>query len=132
MARPSEFNQETADSICEQLIEGKSLRSLCREESMPAASTVCRWLSQNEEFRKQYAHARELQADSLFDESLDIADNAHDSQAGCDPDVQRDRLRIDTRKWMASKLAARKYGDKIDVTSNGETVGRIVYPGLDD
>ena len=125
MARPSEFKQETADYICEQLIEGRSLRAICREDDMPAGSTVCRWLAANEAFRKQYAHARELQADALFDQSLDIAD----SIAG---DVQRDRLRVDTRKWAASKLNARKYGDKVDVTSNGETVGKIVYPGLDD
>lgn len=125
MARPSEFSQDTAGYICEQLIEGKSLRSVCTQDGMPAASTVCRWLSQNEEFRKQYVHARELQADALFDQCLDIAD-------GSCADVQRDRLKVDTRKWMAAKLAARKYGEKIDVTSNGETVGRVYYPGLDD
>lgn len=116
MARPSEFSQETADYICEQLIEGRSLRSICNDEDVPVASTVCRWLSANEEFRKQYAHARELQADALFDETLYISDgNANDAV-----DVQRARLRVDTRKWMASKLAPKRYGDKLDLNHSGD------------
>jgi hypothetical protein len=142
MARPSEFDRETADFICEQLIEGKSLRSLCKEDDMPAASTVCRWLSQNEEFRKQYAHARELQADALFDESLDIADDAEHDLVPDDDDktilrgngvaVQRARLRVDTRKWMAGKLQPKRYGDKVDLTSDGQGLGVVVFKGLND
>lgn len=106
MARPSELTQEVADSICERLIEGESLRSICRDEDMPSASTVCRWLSANEEFQEQYARARELQADSLFDECLEIADNTGQ-------DVTRDRLKVDTRKWMAGKLRPKRYGEKV-------------------
>jgi hypothetical protein len=108
---------------------------------MPAASTVCRWLAQNEEFRKQYAHARELQADALFDESLDIADDDNgDLVAEKEKDgtivrgnsvaVQRARLRIDTRKWMAGKLRPKVYGDKLDLEANGNAVGLIVFKGL--
>ena len=122
MARPSEFSQETADYICEQLIEGRSLRSICSDEGAPSASTVCRWLSSNEEFRKQYAHARELQADALFDETLDIADD----KAVDAVEVQRARLRVDTRKWMASKLAPKRYGDKLDLTHAGPDGGPLV------
>ncbi len=73
--RPSLFSQELADAICESLIEGKSLRTICRNEAMPAAGTVCRWLSQDEKFREQYARAREAQADTLADEALEIADD---------------------------------------------------------
>jgi hypothetical protein len=136
MARPSEFSQETADYICEQLIEGRSLRSICADdEDVPSASTICRWLSANEEFRKQYAHARELQADALFDESLDIAD---DMERDLVPDekeetvvrgngvaVQRARLRVDTRKWMASKLAPKRYGDKLELSGDPDSPHRI-------
>lgn len=129
MARPSEFSQETADYICEQLIEGRSLRSICLEDGMPAGSTVCRWLSANDEFRKQYAHAREMQADALFDDCLAIADGT----AGIHGlDVQDRRLQIDTRKWMAGKLASRRYGDKLDVTSDGQAMGLVVFRGLND
>lgn len=126
MGRPSDFRPETANRICEELIEGKSLRSICSADDMPNASTVCRWLAQFPEFREQYAHAREAQADTLTDEMLDIADdgtndwmekkNAEGDVVGVEYNgdaVQRSRLRIDTRKWYASKLAPKKYGDKI-------------------
>ena len=93
---------------------------------MPSISTVCRWLANNEAFRKQYAYAREAQAEALFDESIDIADDgSNDYVTKKRPDgsefeafdhehVQRSRLRIDTRKWMVAKLAPKKYGDKAE------------------
>jgi hypothetical protein len=55
------------------------------------------------EFLEQYARARELQTDIFIDEIIDIADSTEN-------DVQRDRLRIDSRKWIASKLKPKKYG----------------------
>lgn len=113
MARPSDFSREIADTICERLIEGESLRSICRDDEMPSASTVCRWLSNDEAFQEQYAHARELQADTLFDEIVDIADGRKALLEGNDPDVQRDRLSVDARKWMAGKLRPKKYGEKV-------------------
>src|SRR5262249_9536395 len=77
---------------------------------------------ENEAFREQYARAREAQADVLFDEILDIADNAsNDWMQANDPNnpgwrqnseaIRRSQLRIDTRKWMAGKLRPKKYGD---------------------
>jgi len=55
-----------------------------------------------------------LQADYLFDECLDIADGAKDLV-----EIQRARLRIDARKWMAGKLAPKKYGDKVTQEISG-------------
>lgn len=133
MGRPSDFAQETADAICERLIEGESLRAICLDDDMPSASTVCRWLAQQSAFREQYAYAREAQADTLTDETLDIADdgsndwmekkNAAGDVIGVEYNgdaVQRSKLRIDTRKWYASKLAPKKYGDKVALTGGGE------------
>src|SRR5690606_8467561 len=102
--------------------EGKSLRSICKEPDMPAASTVFLWLTQHEDFSEQYARAREAQADALFDEILEIADDtSQDFIAKGNPDgsetqvvdhehIQRSRLRVDARKWMAGKLRPKKYG----------------------
>jgi hypothetical protein len=138
--RPSDFTPEIANAICEELIEGKSLRTICAAEDKPSASTVCRWLSQHAEFREQYAHAREAQADTLTDEMLDIADNGtNDWMAKKDGDgfliaqeyngdaVQRSKLRIDTRKWYASKLAPKKYGDKVTNEHTGADGGPMVF-----
>lgn len=89
---------------------------------MPAASTIFKWLASNEEFAEQYARAKEAQADAMADEIVDIADGDN----GADP--QRDRLRVDARKWVAAKLKPKKYGDKLDVTSGGEKLA----PEMDD
>lgn len=118
--RPSGFTQETADAICERLADGESLRSICRDDEMPATSTVCKWLGQFPEFAEQYARAREAQADSLFDDVLEIADNATPEE------IHQARLRIDARKWMAGKLRPKKYGEKLELNGSGEN-GEIVH-----
>lgn len=134
--RPSSFTQQTADAICDGLIEGRSLRSICVDENMPNAATVCRWLAVNEGFREQYARAREVQADTLFDEILDIADDSSgdrkivgrdgEEREVCDTEfVQRARLRVDARKWMAGKLQPKKYGEKVTQEHVGEGGGAI-------
>lgn len=110
--RPSKFTEDLADLICERLADGESLRSICRDDEMPSTSSVCKWLNDRESFSEQYARARELQADALFDDCLEIADGKRSLLEGSDPDVQRDRLAVDTRKWMAGKLRG-KYSDKI-------------------
>ncbi len=103
---------------------------------MPSASTVCRWLGQHEAFREQYARAREAQADTLFDEILEIADdgtNDYVIRKGEGEDVERvdhdhiarSRLRVDARKWMASKLQPKKYGDKVQQELSGPDGGPI-------
>jgi hypothetical protein len=134
--RPSDFTPEIADRICAQLADGKSLRSICLAEEMPDKSTVFRWLRTHDSFRDQYARAKEESADALADEMLDIADDgANDWMQNNDPEnvgwrqngeaMQRSRLRVDTRKWIASKLKPKKYGEKVEAKvehSGGVTV----------
>lgn len=133
MARPTEFSQDIADKICEQLSLGKSLIKICKKAGFPNKSTVYRWLSVNREFCDQYARARDLQADHLVEEIIDIADKArigtktitktgeHPSTETITADVvERSKLQIEARKWYAGKLAPKKYGDKVQLTgANG-------------
>lgn len=125
------YSSELADSICEALAEGRSLRSVCRDEGMPSKATVFRWLAAHAEFRARYARARETQADTLFDEMLEIADDSRNDwmerrtqkDTGCvanGENIQRSKLRIDTRKWIVARLAPKKYGDKVKVAKDGE------------
>jgi hypothetical protein len=126
------FDQVTADKICDRLVNGDSLRKICLDEDMPSAALVCKWLGENEQFREQYAHARDAQADTLADEILDIADDGTNDWMGDKDDkdgtqyngdaVQRSKLRVDARKWIAAKLKPKKYGDRIDVTSGNEPI----------
>lgn len=134
MGRPSEFSQETADEICHRIAKGESLRSICADEEsgwLPAQSTVYEWLKAHAEFAEQYARAREAQADHYVDEIINIADqpNVRTDVEGnvVTSDPQRDRLRVDARKWVASKLAPKKYGDKVALTGadGGPIVQRV-------
>lgn len=112
MARPSDYTPEKAAEVCTALIEGKSLRSICAADDMPAIATVYLWLGKQHEFMEQYARAREDQADTLADEIIDIADKADNDNANAR------RLQVDARKWVASKLKPKKYGDKLDTNVN--------------
>ena len=77
--RPSDYSAEIADTICDRLAGGESLRAICADAGMPDRATVSRWIARYDEFRDQYAFARELQAECLVDEILEIArDNSRD------------------------------------------------------
>jgi len=139
--RPTDYSESLAARICARLADGESLRSVCRDDEMPDKSTVFLWLFKYPEFSDQYARAKEESAEAHADDMLDIADDAtNDWMERLDKDgqgigwqlngehVQRSKLRIDTRKWLASKLKAKKYGDKADVNVSGGlslTIGTI-------
>lgn len=121
IGRPSIYTHDLRERICSQIADGMSLRKICLQKDMPTVGTVCLWLAEDREFSEQYARAREAQAETMADEILDIADEippmnpttgAYDSGA-----VNHQRLRIDSRKWVASKLKPKKYGDRLDLSS---------------
>lgn len=116
--RPSSYNEKIGDDICERLANGESLRRICLTPNYPRQATVFRWLASNEAFREQYVRAREAQAEALADEIIDIADGKRAEYEGIEPDVQRDRLAVDARKWVASKLKPKVYGDKTLIGSD--------------
>ena len=121
VGRPTTYNQETASLICARMADGESLRSICRDDSMPALSTVFLWVSKHSEFSEQYKLAMASRADAMFEDMIDIADdgrndyivNGDGEERFNTEHVQRSRLRLDTRKWMLSKMLPKKYGDKI-------------------
>lgn len=123
------FSQALCDVICTALAEGESLRSICQQPGMPHIATVMRWLSDPEkrDFCEQYARAREAQAETLAEELLAIADEA-EYEPIQDPNtgqtlavafdktaVARNKLRVETRKWLAARMSPKKYGDKLAV-----------------
>lgn len=123
--RPSDYTSEKAAEICALIAEGHSLRQIEAIEGMPNRRTILRWLDRHEEFRPQYARAREAQAEHFADEILEISDDGSNDwmrRTGKDREeqwvangehIQRSRLRVDARKWLMSKMAPKKYGEKI-------------------
>lgn len=119
----SPYSPEVIDEFLARLVEGGSIGSVCRDPEMPSTQAVAYWLQHNPAFREKYEAARVVQADILFDNLLDIADDsAEDWTQNEDGEkrlngeaVARSRLRIDARKWILSKLIPKKYGDKIEV-----------------
>lgn len=132
IGRPSDYSLAIAERICEKIATQRySLERICNEnEEFPHASTAYRWLGEHKEFRELYALAKERQADSVRDEALDCAyDDQHDTQftdKGPMPNhewINRSKLKVDTLKWLGEKLSPRKYGTKIDLTTDGKELG---------
>lgn len=113
MSRPSDFTDEMADAICDELIEGKSLRQICRAVGMPDRRTVLRWLDAHPSFAAKYARARESQADLMDDLILEEAEKANKDNAAAV------RVRVDAYKWRAAKLQPKKYGDALQMKHSG-------------
>jgi hypothetical protein len=125
--RPSDYSAELAETICQRISNGETLRAVCRDDAMPDKTTVLRWLAKHEEFRTQYRDAREDLVEHWADEIVEISDDtANDThtttyEGGVErtsPNtewISRARLRVDSRKWLMSKLAPKKYGDHLKI-----------------
>lgn len=110
--RLTDYNEEVAAEICARLAGGESLRSVCRDDGMPDKATIFRWIAKHETFRDQYTKAKAESADAWAEQILDISDDGEE-------DVQRSRLRVDTRKWLMSRMLPKKYGDKVALEHGG-------------
>lgn len=136
------YTQAVADEICRRMAAGESLRQVCRSEGMPAASTVVLWAQEHPEFAEQYARARSLLLEHWAEEILDISDDGSNDwmeregregrkETVVDYDhIARSRLRVDTRKWLLSKLAPKKYGDRLELAGDPQnplTVSVVRY-----
>ena len=126
MGRPSSYTMKKGNRICELIAEGKSLVTICKGKGMPHYATVMRWLEAGEKeareggeiavsgraaFRDRYARARRDQAEYYAGEITDIADEPCEDTVA----VQRNRLRVEARKWAAAKLLPQKYGEHLEV-----------------
>jgi hypothetical protein len=125
------YDQKIADEICRRLALGETLRQICRTQGMPANSTVVLWAlgrSAPAEFGKQYADARARGLDVIAEEIIEISDDGSNDWMEQEtkngnlitvPDhehIARSRLRVDSRKWLLSKMRPDKYGDKTALT----------------
>lgn len=115
MGRPTDYTDTLAAEIIWQVMEGKSTRKICEQDGMPSRDTLYRWLANSPDFSDQYVRACKIRREDKFERIEDIADT--------EDDVARARLKVDVIKWQLSKEEPKKYGDKIDMTSDGEKLG---------
>lgn len=116
------FTQEVADKVCEGLTNGLSLRKSC-EQAGTTHPTFLRWTEENKDLADQYTRARTIGWALLADEVLTISDDStgdtyEDADGNVKTDhevVARSRLRVDSRKWMLSKMLPKVYGDKVEL-----------------
>lgn len=136
MGRPSDYSLDLADRICEHLAGGRSLLSFCQQDGTPGYETVRRWLREDrkvnpddpaeEGFRVKYARAREEQADRHADRVLELAERMEVARKGRDYDEVAPLVAAcHERKWLASKMRPKVYGDKQAVEHTGEGGGPL-------
>lgn len=143
--RPTKYNLELGNKICQLIGEGYSLRQIERMQGMPTMAMIMRWASSNKPiyagFREQYTIALELRCNRWAEEINEIADDGSNDYYEREtktgeivevPDKEhifRSRLRVDSRKWLLSKLQPKKYGDKIQQEITGKD-GTDLIPSI--
>lgn len=130
--RPSTYTPDIADTICALIAQKWSVHQLTKRDDMPSEDTVYTWLLKHPEFAEKYAKAREYQAARYAEEIVEISDDSTNDWVQRETEnggtvtvvdhehIQRSRLRVDSRKWVASKLLPKKYGDRQQVELSGE------------
>lgn len=145
LGRPSDFSHELALEICHRIAEGQPLTKICRSPSMPCYRTVLGWLLKGEKkepgfdsFLLMYERAKQDQSDTMADEMIEIADDSSNDTIEIEGKkgqmlkaenrewVNRSKLRVETRKWIAAKLKPRKYGDRMATELSGPNGGPVV------
>jgi hypothetical protein len=155
MGRPSLYTEELASEICRLIAEGRTTRQVCSIEGMPSLQTLFRWFTMFPEFNELYARAKEVQIEVLASEVLELSDTCRigektkstrligtsdgvvitlpAEEVTTGDMVERARLQVDSRKWLLSKLAPKKYGDRLELAGDKEapltiTVKRVDIP----
>jgi len=133
--RPTVMTAAVQLVICSRIAGGESLTTVCRDPTLPNRGTVTKFAAgdgpDNQQFATRYAQARESLLDVYADQMIDISDdgttdyitkvgrNGHEYEAVDQEHIQRSRLRVDTRKWLLSKLRPGQYGDRVTAEVSG-------------
>ena len=130
--RPTQFSKELAIKICDRIAEGESLRAIALDIDI-AKSTIAGWFIDDKEgVFGHYARARKLQAEHMFEELCDIADDGRNDwmernghQVTDQEALQRSKLRVDTRKWILARMDSNRYSETSKTEISGKDGGPI-------
>jgi len=127
----SKYTPEIGDEIERRLADGESLNAICGTGGIPSRGTVHRWIQDDVgNIRDKYARGKEIGLRIMADEIMAIADEPVGStdKGGFDPaEVNKQRLRIDARKWILSKLVPKTYGDRTTTELTGADGGPVQF-----
>lgn len=134
MARPTDYTKELAEELCNRVADGNSLRTVCLSEDMPDKSTIFRWFRLYKEFNDQYAQACDERVEAQHEDLLELGDEAVRLAQWVNDKVSNAvvsavKLKADNMKWSMSKMKPKKYGDRIDHTTNGKDLPTPIYGG---
>ena len=106
VGRPTKYSEALAARICEAMVNGQDLMSICNSPGFPDRVTVYRWMWSNPVFATRIDRAREALGDHAAYEIGQIA-------TSCTPETAAaDRVRLAALQWRASKLSPRRYSDR--------------------
>lgn len=114
VGRPSSYTPEIAAEICNRMVEGEDLVTICKSPGMPHRMTVLRWQDAHPDFAAEYARAREALADFDANRIMQIAMESSPETANAD------RVKIAAFQWLAAKRAPKRWGDKVEVEAKVE------------
>jgi hypothetical protein len=139
VSQVTSYTREKGLSICELLTDNLTVNEITKMDGMPCMATIFKWIKDIPEFAELYAQAREMQAHRLFNELLEIADDAKNDwmERNCKEGeapgyvanaehIARSRLRVDTRKFMLAKVLPKIYGEKLDLNVGGQQENPVV------
>jgi len=118
--KDSEDREKICKMVLEGMMSGLSAFKACKAAGVPN-STFSTWLVDDAELSERYARAREVLIEKMASDLMDIADTPVGSTDSGQTDsgaVQKQRLQVDTRKWLLSKLAPKRYGDKLELSGD--------------
>ncbi len=132
VGRPSDYTPELANKVCEQISLGNSLKRVCTSDDMPSIATVFNWLHSKKEFLDKYEQAIQERTEAQHEQLLDLGDEAvHLAQnvdfKASNAVVSAVKLKADNMKWVMARMKPKKYGDKIDHTTNGKDLPQPIY-----
>jgi hypothetical protein len=109
----TKFDPEIAEEICEIVSRGKTLTKACEAVGVPKTTFTDWVMADRGGLSVRYARAREMMIEHIADEIIDLTDDTSKDRTNIP--VNRNRLQVDSRKWLLSKLRPEKYGDSIKV-----------------
>lgn len=136
---PTKYTLKLAEKVCAEIMNGRSLRSICTDAGMPNKSTVMRWMAGNEDFVKLYTAAKAIQAEGFADELIAIADTPQLGKKTVRKNgkvetttgdmIEHRKLQVSSRQWIIERILSKKYGTKIQQEITGRDGGPVVIAG---